>query len=165
MTEASQALTALIEPVVTPLGLELYDVELAGASGRAPTLRVLVDRIGGGAVDLDAITEATRALSPVLDADAAAGRILSGAYTLEVSSPGLERPLRRPDHWQKVRGEVVVVKTRVDGASERLRGVLTEVDDDGVELDVDGTRRRVALADVTQARTVFEWGPAEKVTR
>ena len=165
MTEASQALTALIEPVVTPLGLELYDVELAGARGRAPTLRVLVDRIGGGAVDLDAITDATRALSPVLDADAEASRILSGAYTLEVSSPGLERPLRRPDHWQKVRGDVVVVKTRVDGASERLRGVVTDVDDDGVELDVDGTRRRVAFTDVTQARTVFEWGPAEKVTR
>jgi ribosome maturation factor RimP len=82
-----------------------------------------------------------------------------------VSSPGLERPLRRPDHWQKVRGDVVVVKTRVDGASERLRGVLTDVDDDGVELDVDGTSRRVAFTDVTQARTVFEWGPAEKVTR
>ena len=96
MTDASQALTALIEPVVTPLGLDLYDVELAGAKGRAPTLRVLVDRTGGGAVDLDAITEATRALSPVLDADAAAGRILSGAYTLEVSSPGPRAPAAPP---------------------------------------------------------------------
>ena len=165
MTEASEALTSLIEPVVTPLGLHLYDVELAGARGRAPTLRVLVERAGGSPVDLDAITAATQALSPLLDADAAAGRILSGAYTLEVSSPGLERPLRRPDHWQGLLGEVVSVKTRVDGTTERLRGEVVAVDDDGVELEVDGTRRRIEFSDVTQARTVFEWGPAEKVTR
>ena len=76
MTDASQALTALIEPVVTPLGLDLYDVELAGATGRPATLRVLVDRTGGGAVDLDAITEATGRSRPCSTPTPAAGRIL-----------------------------------------------------------------------------------------
>jgi ribosome maturation factor RimP len=82
-----------------------------------------------------------------------------------VSSPGLERPLRRPEHWRGLDGEVVTVKARVGGTSERVRGTVVRVDDSGVDLDVDGARRRFEFADMTQARTVFEWGPAEKVTR
>jgi ribosome maturation factor RimP len=163
MTEASQALTSVIEPILESLGLHLYDVELTGATGRARTLQVLVQRADGGPVDLEAITDATRALSPVLDADAAASRILRAAYTLEVSSPGLERPLRRAEHWRGLEGEVVSIKTRVDGATVRLRGSVTAVDDEGVDVDVDGTARRDDFADMTQARTVFEWGAAEKV--
>ena len=167
-TTASDALSSVIAPVLAPLGLHLYDVELAGASGRARTLRVLVERADGAPVDLDVITAATEALSPVLDTDAGADRILRGAYTLEVSSPGLERPLRRPDHWRSVVGDVVSVKARTraagdgDGAVERFRGTVTGVDGHGAVLDVDGVERRVEFDDVTQARTVFEWGPAPK---
>jgi ribosome maturation factor RimP len=163
MTEMDPALVAVIEPVVGHLGLRLYDVELAGATGRARTLRVLVDRVDGSGVDLDAITDATRELSAALDADPAAARVLSAAYTLEVSSPGLERPLRRPDHWSGLEGELVSLKTRVDGATVRLRGTVTAADDTGIELEVDGAPQRVAFDDMTQARTVFEWGQAEKV--
>jgi len=165
MTEVSEVLTAVIAPVVEPLGLHLYDVELTGTRGRARTLRVLVRGADGAPVDLEAITSATRALSPALDDDPSAAALLRDPYTLEVSSPGLERPLRRPDHWQGLEGEVVSLKIRTDGATERLRGTVASVDDTGVELDVDGARRRVELADVTQARTVFEWGPAEKVSQ
>lgn len=167
-TATSDALSSVIAPVVTPLGLHLYDVELAGASGRARTLRVLVERTGGEPVDLDTITSATEAVSRVLDTHPDADRILRGSYTLEVSSPGLERPLRRPDHWRSVVGDVVSVKARSrgdgegDGAVERFRGTVTGVDDDGAVLDVDGAERRVEFDDVTQARTVFEWGPAPK---
>ena len=168
MTEAttSDALSSVIAPVLAPLGLHLYDVELAGASGRARTLRVLVERADGAPVDLDVITSATEALSPVLDTDPGADRILRGAYTLEVSSPGLERPLRRPDHWRSVVGDLVSVKARSrgdgDGAVERFRGTVSGVDEHGAVLDVDGAERRVEFDDVTQARTVFEWGPAPK---
>ena len=170
MTEAttSDALSSVIAPVLVPLGLHLYDVELAGASGRARTLRVLVERADAAPVDLDVITAATEALSSVLDTDPSADRMLRGAYTLEVSSPGLERPLRRPDHWRSVVGTLVSVKARSrgdgegDGAVERFRGTVTGVDEHGAVLDVDGAERRVEFDDVTQARTVFEWGPAPK---
>jgi len=164
-TAASDALASVIEPILAPRGLSLYDVELAGASGKARTLRVLVERTDGAPVDLDVITAATEALSPVLDSDPTADRILRGAYTLEVSSPGLERPLRRPAHWRGVVGAVVSVKARFEGVTERFRGTVISADDEAVTLDVDGHERRIPLADVTQARTVFEWGPQEKPGR
>jgi ribosome maturation factor RimP len=162
---ANETLAEVLRPVLAPLGLALYDVELAGAAGRSRTLRVLVERTDGAALDLDAITAATDAVSPALDADSGADRILRGAYTLEVSSPGLERPLRTREHWQGAVGEAVSVKLRVDGSVERWRGGVARVDDDAVVLDVDGAERRVALADVTQARTVFEWGAQDKPGR
>src|SRR5512139_844724 len=79
---------AVIEPVVAAQGLELFDLEQAG-----PVLRVTVDRPGG--VDMEAIASTTRALSRALDEHDP----IAGHYTLEVSSPGLERPLRTPAHW------------------------------------------------------------------
>ena len=87
----------ILAPAVSELGLDLYDVEVSG-SGRARILRVMVDREGG--VDLEAIAAATQAVSPLLDApplDAA----IAGPYALEVSSPGLERPLRTPAHFAR----------------------------------------------------------------
>jgi ribosome maturation factor RimP len=163
MTEASQALRTVVDPILERLGLLLYDLELTGTEGRTRTLRVLVQRGDGAPVDLDTITVATQALSPELDAHPEATRVLRGSYALEVSSPGLERPLRRPEHWRGLEGALVNVKTRVEVSTQRLRGTVVAVDDTGVELDTDGGRRRVEFADVTQARTVFEWGPAEKV--
>jgi ribosome maturation factor RimP len=164
-SDAPDALTTAIEPVLATLGLDLYDVELAGAAGRARTLRVLVQRGDGSPVDLDAITAATESISPALDADRDADQMLGGAYTLEVSSPGLERPLRRADHWRGVIGERVSVKVRIDGTAERFRATVVSVEDESVVLDVDSVERRVELADVTQARTVFEWGPQDKPGR
>ena len=146
-----------LSPAVAHLGLELYDVELSG-TGRARILRVIVDREGG--VDLDAIADATQAVSPMLDA-APLDAVIAGPYALEVSSPGLERPLRTPAHFARAVGETVSVKSRTgdDHASRRVRGVLTAADADGIELLLDdGTTDRIPLDAVTQARTVFEWG-------
>src|ERR1017187_124866 len=86
-----------IEPVVATLGLQIYDLELTGGA-RTPTVRVTVDAPGG--VDLDAIAAASQALSPVLDADPALSQACRGSYTLEVTSPGLERRLRTPSHFR-----------------------------------------------------------------
>jgi len=159
--ERADSLAGVIEPVLASLGLELFDLELTG-SGSGRILRVLVDRDGG--VDLDSITAATEAVSPVLDRLSNDGDgTLSGAYALEVSSPGLERPLRRPDHYRRAVGTTVTVKTRDDeGAARRVRGVLAAADDDGFTLEAETGPERIAYADVTQARTVFEWGPAPK---
>lgn len=161
MPERAESLAGAIEPVLASLGLELFDVELTG-SGPARILRVLVDRDGG--VDLDAITAATDALSPLLDhhADPA----LRGPYALEVSSPGLERPLRKPEHYRRALGATVSVKFRAaDGSADRVRGVLIAADDEGLTVESDGRSAQLAYADVTQARTVFEWGLASKPTK
>jgi ribosome maturation factor RimP len=150
-----------LAPAVSELGLDLYDVELSG-SGRARILRVMVDREGG--VDLDAIADATQAVSPLLDAPPL-DAVLAGPYALEVSSPGLERPLRTPAHFVRAVGETVSVKTRPhdDQGARRVRGAITAADDSGFELALDdGAAERIAYGDVTQARTVFEWGNEPK---
>jgi ribosome maturation factor RimP len=149
-----ETIVAAIEPVLATLGLEVFDVQLTG-SGRASTVRVIVDRDGG--VDLDAITAASERIQPALDAldDL-------GPYALEVSSPGLERPLRTPAHFARALGDTVSVKT--DG--QRVRGVITAVDDAGFDLLLDdGTTDHIAYSDVAQARTVFEWGGEQKRTK
>jgi ribosome maturation factor RimP len=146
----SDRVRALVEPVVSPLGLEVVDVEHAGA-----TLRVSVDRPGG--VDLDTISAASEAVSAVLDgADPVPGR-----YTLEVSSPGVERPLRTPDHFRRAVGTPVSVRTLpgVEG-ERRVEGLLSEADDEAVVV----AGRRLAYGDIERARTVFEWGPSPKPT-
>jgi ribosome maturation factor RimP len=181
MTERQVALAAVVEPVLAQLGLDLYDLEIAGR-GPTQTLRVMIDRAGGGSgdrrstasssaatnggaegIDLDAITAATQAISPILDDDPAVAALLRDSYTLEVTSPGLERPLRTPAHFSRAIGSTASVKTGFGPDAARRRGVITAADDTGFDLEVDdGSRERVAYDDVIQARTVFEWGPAPK---
>ncbi len=156
MTERIDTIAAVLAPVLEPLGLELFDVELTG-TGRAAVLKVLVDREGG--VDLDAITAATQALSPVLDAH----DVVAGPYALEVSSPGLERPLRRPDHFEHAVGATVSVKHRIaDGSVVRERGALTAADAVQITVEIEGATHAITYDDIVQARTVFDWGPAPK---
>ncbi len=145
-------LFAMLQPVVGAADLELVDVEL-----RSGVLLVTVDRAGG--VDLEALTDANRAVSTVLDdLDPIPGR-----YTLEVSSPGVERTLRTPAHFVKAIGETVTVKTRPQVPGDRrLRGELLAADAEGLELAVDGAadgRMRLTYSDIDRARTVFVWGP------
>jgi ribosome maturation factor RimP len=150
------AVRAAAETALSSLGLELVDVEVVG-SGRARTLRLTVDRDGG--IDLETLAQANRPVSDALDAvDAPFGR-----YTLELSSPGLERPLRRPAEFRRFTGTIISVKSHdaVAGA-RRHRGLLVEADDGGIDLEVDGEPRRFSYDAIASARTVFEWGPAPK---
>ena len=160
MTDRVTAIRAELAPIVESLGLSVYDVTLTG--GDRPTLAVLVDRAdagGRGGVDLDALETATRTVSAALDAlDPVHGR-----YLLEVSSPGLERPLRAPSHFAGAIGEVVTCKTRdAEGHAQRVRGVLAAADPDSITVTTDAGDHTVALDAVEAARTVFEWGPAPK---
>jgi ribosome maturation factor RimP len=146
-----QDLFAALQPVVMAAGLELVDVEM-----KSGVLQVTVDREGG--VDLEALTDANRAVSTVLDElDPIPGR-----YSLEVSSPGVERPLRTPIHFAKAVGTTVTVKTRPQVPGERrLRGTLVASDDVGFTLAVEGTDGQpvhLAYSDVDRVRTVFVWG-------
>jgi ribosome maturation factor RimP len=148
-----EAVRTAIEPAVDALGLALYDVELLGGPS-ARTLRVTVTRPGG--VDLDAITATTQAVSPIVDAIDAP----RGPFLLEVSSPGIERNLRTPAHYEGAVGECVSVKFHTESGPRRERGTLVEADGDHAVVETEaGVRVPIALRDVTQARTVFEWGP------
>lgn len=146
-----QTLEGELAPVVAALGLELVDVEVAAA-----TVRVTVDRDGG--IDLDALAGANRAVSGALD------RLdpMPARYTLEVSSPGVERRLRTPAHFARALGETVSVRL-LPGSGEvrRLQGRLASVDRDGVVLEgpeMPGGAATVGFHTIERARTVFEWG-------
>jgi ribosome maturation factor RimP len=154
-------LLGLLASTIGALGLEMVDAEV-----RVGLVRVVVDRAGGA--DVDSIAEATRAVSALLDAhDPQPGR----RYTLEVSSPGVERPLRAPRQFAKALGEVVTVRTVTGGQGERrVKGRLAAVDEDGFVLEGQGLGeggRRFSYDEVERARTVFEWPapPAPSGTR
>lgn len=135
----------VVGPLLSERDMALYDLEVAGSQ-----VRVTVET-----TDLAAIEELTRAISRGLDAaDPIAGR-----YTLEVSSPGLERALRVPEHFRGAIGVRVKLKTRPDVDGERrVDGILSAADDDAVTVD----GRRLHYDEIERARTVFEWGPAPK---
>ncbi|MGH9016965.1 MAG: ribosome maturation factor RimP [Acidimicrobiales bacterium] len=145
-------LMGLLAATVAPLGFELVDLEL-----RPGTVRVVVDRPDGA--DLEAMSEATRAVSTLLDThDPMPGR----SYTLEVSSPGVERPLRTAPHFLRAVGERVSVRTTTGSAGERrVTGTLVSADTDGFVVEGDelpAGGRRFNYDEVERARTIFEWG-------
>lgn len=132
------------------LGLELDDVELRGA-----TLQVTVDRPGGG-LDLDLLAEASRALSAYLDEHDEVAP--TGRYELEVSSPGLERRLRRPAQFVRAVGARVSARTLPGTEGERrVEGALVSADEEGFVLELAEGPRRIAYRDLERARTVFDW--------
>lgn len=147
----------LIETLVAAEGFELVDVRFSGAH-----LQVFVDHSAG--IDLDSLSELSARISRLLDHhDPVPGR-----YALEVSSPGLERPLRTPEQFGRFVGTTVTVRTRPDVPGERReRGRLDSADEDGIvvvpsEGPGRGVARRIAYEDIERARTVFEWGPSPK---
>jgi ribosome maturation factor RimP len=151
MTSPAQAISELVEPLVIASGLEMWDVEI---NPRA--VRVLVDRPGG--VDLESLTNLARAVSAVLDDrdDLSPG----SQYQLEVSSPGVERTLRTPDHFQRFVGTEVSVKTEtpVDG-TRRLQGVLLAATAAGITIGLPEGPHDLAYDQIQKARTVLVWGP------
>lgn len=155
MTTRQETLRGLIEPWLAAEQVELDDLELAG-SGKGLTLRVLVDAEDG--VDIDRIAELSLGLSALLDAETD----LDDPYRLEVSSPGLERTLKTPRHFEKSIGREVSVKTRTDGVTTVLKGVLLSADDSEFVVAVDGDERAARYDDVITAKTVFKWQAAPK---
>jgi len=149
----AQDVEELVRPVVEADGLELWDLKYRTESGRR-LLRVTVFRPGG--VDLERISRTSERLSRRLDLE---GFSDDRAYDLEVTSPGLERPLREPRHFERSVGEDVRVKTvaPVEGRSV-LEGALVSADEDGIVVSSDGGEHRVRYGDIASARTVFVWG-------
>ena len=158
MATTTDKLHDIVASPLADLGIEVSDIELTGG-----LLRVTVERADGTSIDIDAIAEATRIVSRELDIHDP----IQSRYTLEVSSPGLERPLRTPAHFLRAVGQKVSVRTKpgVEG-ERRVAGSLTSADDDGIVVTTDSTEgpvaRSLAYDEVERARTVFEWGPPPK---
>ena len=146
--DAKDRLTAELTGPMSTLGLDLEAVDLSTA-GKRRVLRIAIDKDGG--VTMDDIADATREVSRALDETDVMGQ---QAYTLEVSSPGVDRPLTLPRHWRRNAGRLVKV-TLTDG--DPVTGRLTTSDDDGAVLDVEGEERRVSYADVKRAKVEIEF--------
>jgi ribosome maturation factor RimP len=144
----SSRITDALRGPLSELGLDLEAVELTPA-GKKRVLRVAVDKDGG--VTLDDIADATRSVGRELDDADLMGE---QAYTLEVTSRGVDRPLTEPRHWRRNRDRLVRV-TRGDGA--QLTGRVEDSDEDGVTLDVSGSPTRLEYAEVAKALVQIEF--------
>jgi ribosome maturation factor RimP len=142
-------LAGLIEPVVAAAGMDLESVRTTVA-GKRRLLRVVVDSDQG--VSLDHAADVSREVSAALDASNALGDV---PYTLEVSSPGVDRPLTEPRHWRRARGRLVRVKVAREGPVE---GRLLAADADGVTLGLPGGERRFSFADMGAGSVQVEFG-------
>ena len=155
----------LVRPVVEAAGLELWEVSFGRKDGRR-ILRVTVDRAGGGekegGVDLDTIAATSQRLSRRLDLE---GFELDRPYELQVSSPGLERALREPRHFERSVGQQVRVKTVEPVSGRRVHeGALVSADAEAIVIASDGGELRVPYDGIASARTVFEWKKAGSKT-
>ncbi len=147
-----EMLHEIFAPVVADADAELIEVEFGGGN-----LLVTVDSRDG--LSLSTITTISRRLSLILDEQ----DLVPGRYTLQVSSPGLERALKTPEQFSRAEGENVAVSHRIsDGTVERLTGVLTAAGAESIELLVDDATYTISYDAITKARTIFEWGPSPK---
>ena len=146
---ASTRVRALLEPVVRDAGYDLEELTVA-AAGRRSVVRVLLDKDGG--ITLDDVADVSRVLSDALDlADEQDPTLLGTSYVLEVSSPGVDRPLTEPRHWRRNVGRLVRAVLRDGGTAE---GRITAADDDALTLD---GARVLPYADVVKGSVQVEF--------
>ena len=162
---ARQMVAAALEPVLTAEGVDLEDLQIASA-GRRSQVRVIVDADSG--MDLDGIARISQVISAALDDPGVAGTALdqatsAGPYTLEVSSPGVDRPLTLPRHWRRNIARLVTIRTH---SGEELRGRIVEVGDGHATIEVEATgkaagnhgdRTQVLFDDVQRATIEVEF--------
>ena len=154
----SEALQDIVSKELAPLGLELFELHQRGTKSR-PVLDVRIERQDGEKITVADCARASRAIEARLDA----GGPLSERYVLEVSSPGIERPLRNAADWRRFIGHDAVV-TAASGSGQlnarevRIGGIEGEAGDEIVVVeDAAGTTHRVPLAQVSKARLAFNW--------
>ena len=145
-----------VTAIVTDLGLDLYDLEQRGG-----TVHITIDTPAGSesGVTIESLSLVHRLLDKQLDHE---GDLLT-KFGLEVSSPGVERSLRRPEHFRREVGKVVAIRlSDVESADRRVQGELVAADDAGITVRTAEDERAIAYTQIDRARTVFEWGPKPK---
>jgi ribosome maturation factor RimP len=160
-------LTSAIEPVLAAMEIDLEAVKLSSA-GRRAVLRIVVDADGG--LSLDDIADASREISAKLDAKNVMG---DAPYTLEVTSPGVDRPLTQPRHWRRATGRLVLVAplSGKDQDSERAAattpveylGRVVDADQEHVGLEIDGERRVFSFDELGPGRVQVEFGRLDEI--
>ena len=152
MAASAARLSELLRPEVAAAGYDLEDLSVT-AAGKRSVVRVVVDKDGG--VTLDDIADVSRAIGDALDAlDEADPQLLGATYVLEVSSPGVERPLTEPRHWRRNARRLVTATLR-EGAP--VTGRVVAADEQGVTLDVDGREQRLAYDQVVRGNVQVEF--------
>ncbi len=153
MGKIEDAIWKLAEPMVAENGMELIDVEYV-KEGAEWYLRLFLDKEGDEGIDLDDCELISRKFSDVLEEKDP----ITQAYRLEVSSPGIERPLKRTKDFQRFQGEKVQVKTfsEVEGKKQFI-GILQETTEETVTLDVDGTMIAIPRKQIGKANLVWEF--------
>jgi ribosome maturation factor RimP len=145
----------LLEPIVAGEGLELLEVEFV-REREGWVLRLFIDK-PGGRVGLDECSQVSRAVDTVLDVE----DIVPHEYNLEVSSPGVNRPLKKPAHYERVKGQKIKVKTFGpigEPPRKNFTGTLTEVAADAISVDVEGAGNfRISFKDIAKANLEFEF--------
>jgi len=150
-SQQERRILSLAEPVAASLGLEVVRVRITG--GRRPGVQIMIDRAGGGLADVEDCTDLSRALSPVFDVEDP----VSGAYTLEVSTPGIDRPLTRPGDFAAWEGHLAKVELAMplDG-QRRFRGIILGEDEKGVHIELEGEVELAAhVHEMTKASLVL----------
>ena len=144
---------ALVAPLTQAEGFEIVDIELRHEGGRSGrVLRLYLDREGGPT--MDDLSRVSREVSELLDVH----DVVEGSYTLEVSSPGINRPLKRPEHFARFVGKKVRVRTReVIHGRRSFLGQLLEVSDDKISLNQDGQRREIPFALIEKSNYEHDW--------
>ncbi|MFF5171145.1 ribosome maturation factor RimP [Micromonospora sp. NPDC000089] len=165
-------LREVIEPVITAAGYDLEDLSVSRA-GRRHVVRVIVDADGG--INLDAVADVSRAVSAALDAaEEAGGDIVAGEYQLEVSSPGVDRPLTLPRHWRRNVGRLVKVTVRPGAAlpeqrdaaptgDRQVTGRVVAADDERVVLETGSGRAEHSYAELGPGRVQVEFSRLDEV--
>jgi ribosome maturation factor RimP len=159
----NEALEVFVKKEVEGLGFDLVELRIGGTS-RRPLVDVRIDRRDGAKITIDECALVSRAIEPRLDASGMVGE----NYVLEVSSPGVERPLRTAADWRRFAGRTA--KVLAPSLGGRLEVEVLGVDDSSGEpmavmREARGTEHRVPLADVREARLVFRWGAGQPGTK
>ena len=149
MTELLRRIEDIVAPTVVGMGFELVRVAMSKGGG---TLQIMIEPADGSPMDVEACATLSRALSAVLDVEDP----IPGNYTLEVSSPGIDRPLTRPKDYERFLGHEAKVETTapLDGR-KRFKGPIKSVDANAVELTVDGADLRIPFAAIHKAKLVL----------
>jgi ribosome maturation factor RimP len=160
-TALANALSQILTPIAEAAGFDLEAITVT-AAGRRSVVRVIVDADGG--IDLDAVAEVSRVIADALDEETPEGPAFAGAYVLEVSSPGVDRPLTEPRHWRRNLGRLVKAEVRGAGSSaESVLGRISDVSDPGVTLLLDDGSRVLPWDTLGTGRVQIEFNRQDQL--
>lgn len=145
-TKTEQAILDALEPAAAERGIDIVDVEVVGAT-KAPCARVRIERLDGAAITLDEVSAQTKWISEILDELDP----ISSSYTLEVSSPGLARPLRRPQDFERFTGEECEIKTTATQGRRSFTGTIAGCTDEAVTIEADGERIAIPFDEIKKS--------------